>query len=120
MVLVEFARNDYDWAFQQLSNAFLLDSYFLCLRVEPDICKERILKRVANPSSEDDFYVSEHIFSTYYSEDDARSVEQILPGMYGIDKQRVKVIDNNGSLPDSIAQIYQFVDMMCGFESRDS
>ncbi len=49
-------------------------------------------------------------------EDDGRFIPQILANDHGIEAQRVKVIDNNGSLSDSIAQVYQFVDTMCGLE----
>ncbi len=121
LIVIEFSRNDYRRAFRQFSDAFLHDTYFLYLDVETDICKRRIQKRIANRSSEDDFYVSEYIFSTYYNEDDGRSIPQILARDHGIDEQRVIVIDNNGSLSDSIAQVYQFVDTMCGLEPlRDS
>ena len=80
------------------------------------ICKSRIQERIANRSSDDDFYVSDYIFGTYYNENDGRSIPHILENDYGIDNERVKVIDNKGSLLNSIAQINQFVDTMCGFE----
>jgi len=115
--LIEFARNDYRWAFQQFSVTFLQEAYFIYLDVERDIRRKRINERVANPNSEDDFFVSEYIFDTYYGVDDGRAIPQILTGIYGLEKQKVKSIDNNGSLADSIVLINQFVDMMCGFAS---
>jgi adenylate kinase family enzyme len=117
MVLIEFARNDYRRAFEQFSATFLDDAYFLYLDVETDVCKSRILKRIANPSSEDDFYVSEFIFSTYYTKNNGRSIPQILASDRDIEEQRVKIIDNNGSLSGSIEEVYQFVDTMCGLEA---
>ena len=66
-------------------------------------------------ATEDDFYVSEDIFKSYYYGDDGQSIRQVLTEVYGIDVQRVLIIDNNGSLEDSITQVYKFVDMMCGF-----
>jgi adenylate kinase family enzyme len=121
IVLIEFARNDYRRAFQQFSVKFLYDAYFLYLDTDLKICKERIIGRIVNPGTEDDFYVSENIFSTYYNEDDGRSIPQILENDHVVGKERVIVIDNNGSLSDSIAQVYQFVDTMCGLEPlRDS
>lgn len=116
IVLIEFARNDYQRAFRQFSDTFLHDSYFLFLDVETDICKRRIQERIANQSSEDDFYVSDYTFSTYYYEDDGWFIPQILANEYGVGEERVKIIDNNGSLSDSIAQVNQFVDMMCGLD----
>jgi adenylate kinase family enzyme len=115
IVLIEFARNDYKRAFQQFSDTFLFDAYFLHLNVDLETCKKRIRERIANPNTQDDFYVSEYIFSTYYNKDDG-SILQILASDHGIDEQRVKIIDNNGTLSDSLAHIKRFVDTMCGLE----
>jgi adenylate kinase family enzyme len=116
IVLIEFARNDYHRAFQQFSNTFLQDAYFLYLDVETDICQRRINERIVNPNSEDDFYVSEYIFTTYYNENNGRSIPQILARDFGMDQLRVKVIDNNGSLLASNDWINHFVDTICGLE----
>jgi adenylate kinase family enzyme len=116
IILIEFSRNDYHKAFHQFSQEFLRGAYFLYLAVDIETCKRRIRERIANPSSEDDFYVSEYIFTTYYNEDNGRSLPQILKRDYGIDKQRVKIIENNGSLQDIVAQINGFVDIICGLE----
>ena len=115
IVLIEFARNDYRWAFQQFSNQFLFDAYFLYLNVDLEICKNRVRERITHKSTDDDFYVSEDIFKSYYYGDDGQSIRQMLTEVYGIDVQRILIIDNNGSLEDSITQVYKFVDMMCGF-----
>jgi adenylate kinase family enzyme len=112
-IVIEFSRNDYQRAFQQFSDTFLQDAHFLYLDVEIENCKRRILERIANPSSEDDFFVSDYIFSTYYNKDNGRSIPQILARDYGIEKQRVEIIDNNGLLSDSIARINKFVDTIC-------
>jgi len=121
LLLIEFSRNDYQKAFHQFSYEFLQDAYFLYLDAEISTCKRRILERIANPSSEDDFFVSEYIFDAYYNEDDGRSISQILAGDYGIEKQRVEVIENNGLLLDSIALINNFIDTICELENlRDS
>lgn len=116
IVLIEFARNDYRRAFEQFSATFLDDTYFLYLDVETDSCKRRVQERIANPSSEDDFYVSEFIFDTYYTKNNGRSIQHILASARDIEEQRVKIIDNNGSLSDSFAQIKRFVETMCGLE----
>ena len=117
MILIEFARNDYLRAFQQFSDTFLQDAHFLHLDVETETCKSRIRERTANPSTKDDFFVSEYIFNTYYYKDDGQEIPQILERNYRIDKQKVARIDNNGSLLDSVAQINQFVDTICGLET---
>jgi thymidylate kinase len=117
IILIEFARNDYQKAFQQFSQEFLQDAYFLYLDAEIETCQGRIRERIANPSTEDDFFVSDYIFRAYYDRDNGQDIPQILEGDYGIDKQRVAVIDNNSSLQASTAQINQFVDRICGLES---
>jgi len=118
IVLIEFARNDYKWAFQQLSGMFLLDAYFLYLNVDLEICKNRVRERIAHQSTDDDFYVSEDIFKSYYYKDDGQSIGQVLTEIYDIDVRRVINIDNNGPLSKSIEKVYKFVDTMCGFETK--
>jgi adenylate kinase family enzyme len=116
LIVIEFARNDYLKAFQQFSHEFLQGAYFLCLEVDRETCKRRIRERIANPSSEDDFFVSEYIFNAYYDKDNGQDIPQILEREYGIDKQRVKVIDNRSSLLDSTVWINQFVGNICKLE----
>jgi adenylate kinase family enzyme len=116
IVLIEFARNDYQRAFRQFSETFLQEAYFLHLDVDLEICKKRIRERIAHPSTQDDFYVSEYIFNSYYNEDDGRNIPQILANNHGVEMERVKIIDNNGSLSDSIALVKQFIDAMCSSE----
>ncbi len=118
LIVIEFARNDYQKAFRQFSSAFLQDAYFLYLDVDIEICKRRIRQRIAHPSTEDDFYVSEYIFSAYYNKDNGQSISYILERSYGIDMQRVAVIDNNRSLQASTAQINRFVDTIIKLEAH--
>jgi hypothetical protein len=117
IILIEFARNDYQKAFQQFSKQFLQDAYFLYLSVDLETCKRRIHERISNPISEDDFFVSEYIFSAYYNKDNGQYLPQILERDYGVDKQKVKIIDNNCSLQDSTTWIHQFVNTVCDLES---
>ena len=117
VVLIEFARNDYKWAFQQFSDQFLFDAYFLYLQVDLEICKHRIRERITHPSTDDDFFVSDHIFNAYYNKDDDQSIQQVLTEDFGINIQRVMIIENNGSLSAMLNRVYKFVDIMCGFET---
>ncbi len=111
IVLIEFSRNDYEKAFQQFSQEFLQDAYFLYLSVDLEICKGRICARIAQPTTVDDHYVSEYIFEAYYSEDDGQAIPQILKRDFGIDKQRVKIIDNNCLLEVASKEINSFIDL---------
>jgi thymidylate kinase len=121
IVLIEFSRNDYQRAFQQFSDKFLQDAYFLYLGVDLETCKRRIRERTENPNTTDDFYVSEYIFNTYYNKDDGQDIPQILAKYYAIDKRRIKVIENNGSLDEVVDEIYEFIDRIGELENlRDS
>lgn len=117
IVLIEFSRNDYEKAFRQFSQVFLQDAYFLYLHVDLETCKRRIQERIAHPDTEDDFFVSEYIFESYYSGDNGRFLPQILERIYRIDNQRVMVIDNSGSQEVSFALINRFVDTIIEFDA---
>jgi len=110
LLLIEFARNDYQKAFHQFSDEFLQDAYFLYLNADLEICKQRIRGRITDPTTVDDYYVSEYIFNAYYNEDNGQYIPQILEENYEIDKQRVMVIDNSGSEKNSATLINQFAD----------
>jgi adenylate kinase family enzyme len=118
LILIEFSRNEYQRAFLQFSPAFLQDAYFLYLDVDIETCKGRIRERVAHPSTEDDFFVSEYIFRAYYNKDNGQSISSILERSFGIDKQRVAVIENNRSLQVSTSKIEQFVETIFELEAH--
>ncbi len=109
MILIEFARNDYHQAFRQFNDSFLRDAYLLYLDTEIDICERRILDRVAHPATGDDYFVSDYIFETFYS-DNKSILWSDLMAEFEFDRQQVKVVDNNGSLQDVIPKINDFVD----------
>jgi adenylate kinase family enzyme len=109
IILVEFARNDYLRAFQQFSATFLQGAYFLYLDAEIEICKQRIRNRVNNPIFDDDYYISEYIFETYYRKDNGRGLPDFLERGYHIG-ERVSIIDNNGSLKTASKKIAPIID----------
>jgi adenylate kinase family enzyme len=119
VILIEFARNDYRRAFRLFSDAFLQDAYFLYLDTEIETCKKRIRNRINSPSYNDDYYVSEYIFDTYYNNDDGKCLSQILINEYGIDKQHERGIDNNSSLEEALRKITPFIDMIFDPQSAD-
>lgn len=117
IILIEFSRNNYRKAFRQFSHEFLHDAYFLYLDVDTKTCKKRIRERIANPGTDDDFFVSEYIFRTYYNKDNGRHIPRFLKRNYKIDKQRVIIIDNNGPLESSATRINWFITTICSLES---
>ena len=109
MILIEFARNDYHWALHQFSDTFVRDAYLLYLDAEIDICKQRILDRIADPATGDDYFVSDYIFEVYYR-DNKPIMWPALIAEFEFNQQKVKVINNNGPLQDVVPQISDFVD----------
>ena len=119
VILIEFARNDYRRAFKLFSGAFLQDAYFLYLDTKIEMCKKRIRNRIDSPSYDDDYYVSEYIFDTYYHNDDGKYLSQTLISDYGIDEQHVRRIDNKSSLEEALRKVTPFVDMIIDLKSAD-
>src|SRR5258706_3177303 len=111
LILVEFARPDYQHAFRQFSKKFLRDqdTYFLYLDTKLDTCKQRILDRTKKPIFEDDYHVSEEIFKQYYHQDDGQDLPDILERAYQIDRRHVRIINNNDSLEAASTEINAFV-----------
>jgi adenylate kinase family enzyme len=88
IILIEFARNDYQKALDIFSREFLQDASFLCLDVDVEMCKQRVQERINKPGAiktSDDFFVSDHIFDTYYKKGvyGCPSVNEILINILG-------------------------------------
>jgi len=110
LILIEFARDDYSHALQQFSPGFLWGAYFLFLDASIEMCKVRIRERIAHPQTPDDHEVSDYIFDSYYDKDSAHALSANVIADHGIEQQRVKVLDNNGSFDDIRGEIESFVD----------
>lgn len=97
VIIIEFARQDYAEAFKQFSPSFLKDSYFLFIEADVATCLERVKERTINPSTEDDFFVSDLIITKYY---DKQIIPTVIKAKNGdsIDKNRVETIKSQGSL----------------------
>jgi adenylate kinase family enzyme len=112
IILIEFARNDYQKAFQQFNQDFLQNAYFLYLAVDIGTCKKRIHERIVHPTTPDDHFVSEYIFSAYYNKDNGQDIPHMLEEDYGVGMQRVMVIDNKGLLEEAAPKIHLFSDFV--------
>ncbi len=110
LIVIEFARDDYSHALQQFSPEFLRGAYFLFLDASIEICKARVGERVAHPQTPDDHEVSDYIFDSYYDKDSAHVLSANVIADRGIEQQRVKVLDNNGSYDDIRGEIESFID----------
>jgi hypothetical protein len=112
LALIEFARHDYQHAFQQFRPDFFQNAYFLYLHVDIKIGKQRIHDRTNLPSeerTEDDYYVPDDIFETYYNQKEEDNSLAFLAHRYELDEQRIKIIQNNADLEDVMREIVAFV-----------
>ncbi len=118
LILIEFARDDYEKALSLFNPEFLRDAYFLFLNADMDTCIERIHKRSAHPTTMDDHFVSNEILKCYYYRDNRPYVPFNLAVDYGLDVERIQVIDNVGSYQSFNNQVGRFVEFILRQESR--
>lgn len=97
LIIIEFARDDYDWAFQQFSQDFLQGAYFILIDTDLETCKRRIHERVNHYVTPDDHFVSDFALDTHY-------FKQNLPKDRLL-KKRFKVIKNEESWQDFTRKI---------------
>jgi thymidylate kinase len=110
-MVIEFARNDYQRAFQKLTGSFLADSYFLYLDTDIKTCRQRIRERSEKKSeekTEDDYFVSESIFETYYQYEEGKPPIDVLDNLK---RQGYKTmyIENTQDLASLLQKIDKFV-----------
>lgn len=101
LLLIEFARADYEQAFRQMDFNILKDAYFLFIDANVDTCVQRVHERVKNQQTADDYYVSDKILRSYFN-------EQLMPDTIGT--SRVTFIKNRGSLCELAKKVHDFVD----------
>lgn len=100
LIIIEFARSNYDDAFRQFSPGFLQDAHFLLIDADFDTCKERIEKRVAS-SEPDNHNVSDFAMDTYYKNQHPPTDTTITP--------RLTILTNNGEWDDFTKELKPFI-----------
>jgi len=109
LILIEFAREDYNKALKQFTSEFLDDAYFIFINTDIPTCISRINERVAHPSTLDDHFVSTYIFDAYYQKDTKQYSASSLENISGVDTQRIMVIDNRDSLRELFEKVHRSV-----------
>ena len=93
LLIIEFARENYDDTFKMLSQDILQDAYFLLIDAKFDTCRDRIKERTQivslDPDNHDNHNVSDYAMNTYFN-------EQYLPQNLVI-FSLLKKLENNGS-----------------------
>ena len=108
LIIIEFARQDYNQAFNLFSDSFLRDSYFLFLSADLPICVQRVKDRVTDPPTPDNHFVSEHILTSYYGNQVIPTIIKTQKGM-SVDKDRIKLIVNRGDLQEFYHKVENFI-----------
>ena len=121
LVLIEFARDDYIYAFDLFDFDFLQDAFILFLDAHKDICKKRVSDRVLNPKTTDDHFVPKHILKAYNNKNKANKhlFLSSLNSDYNIDNERIKVIKNNSKEEDIHEELNLFIDFIFEQTSGD-
>lgn len=106
LLIIEFSRDDYCKALSFFPSYLLEDAFFLFIDAAIPTCIQRIKERVTKlpaERTEDDNYVSEFIFETYYNRDHRRYLELVASQMreqFGIRRENIHVINNGADVPE--------------------
>jgi hypothetical protein len=106
LLIIEFSRVDYCKALEFFATHLLKDTYILFIDSDIPTCIQRIKERVAKVSeerTEDDPYVSEYIFETYYKQDHRDYLNSIairLQVQFGLPKENIHVIHNGPTVSE--------------------
>ena len=114
-IIIEFARCDYRNTLEPFGKDFLQDAYFLFFEAEIETCVQRIQDRVHKPiKTLDDHFASEFVFECYWErhKDYIPSAVSMLKTTYGVDEQKIRIIDNNAarSFQDLQKEMKDFVE----------
>jgi hypothetical protein len=110
LFLVEFARNnynDYRSIWQAFSPEILESAYCLYLRADIDTCMERVRRRASRKLYKDDTNVPTAIMTGYYREERYDDLEKYFS------KSRLKILNTEGDLADTLRQARNFTLACC-------
>lgn len=114
IVLIEFARENYQSAFRAFSTDFLRDASFLFLDVDIKTCRKRVSQRVhklKDEKNEHDCFVPRGVFTRYTSNEDIRKYfRDTFRGEYQISEKGLKIITNDDIVQEALPEINDFVD----------
>ena len=99
IIFVEFARDAYEKVFQRFSPALLKDAYILFVEAALNVCIKRVYERAVELHGPDHHFLSDKIMMTYYKEDHWFYMNNFFEEQFGIKRQHLKTIYNDGSLP---------------------
>lgn len=115
VIVLEFARSDYEAALKRFSREFLKDAYFLFIDTGVETCIQRIHHRVAHSSTPDDYFVSEKILRCYYGR---QNFPRNLTSQMGTGAGHIWRINNKGSKQDFDQEVNRFVEFVFKHEQQ--
>lgn len=118
LIIIEFARDDYRKALDQLSSQFIQNAYFLYIDADADICVNRIRRRIAHPVTIDDHDVSDTIVKGYYGRDNRAFMVSGIKPEYKVPPERLWIIDNMESQKDFERKIDRVTEKLLRLKTR--
>lgn len=97
ILVIEFARSDYQESLRLLGKEFIQDAYFLFIDADVDTCWQRILERVINRDTINDHFVPLNILETYRDQGNSEYSERTLSFLredYGVDDRHCLIVYN--------------------------
>ena len=113
LIIIEFARCDYQHALDQLGGEFIKDAYFLLLETDIEACVQRIHGRVQHPYTLDDHFVSDRVLECYNQLNYVETNISLLKTAFEIDDARIRVIDNSKNC--NVRDFYDRVNAFVGY-----
>jgi energy-coupling factor transporter ATP-binding protein EcfA2 len=112
LIIIDFARWDYSSSLVLLGKDLLQPAYFLFLKADLEICVQRVEQRARNPLSIDDHFVPPSVFECFRQRGEGiiDSTVSVLKTMYGVEEQRIKVIENNAEPQNLYNELEKLVD----------
>ena len=112
LMIIDFARWDYSSSLALFGKDLLQPAYFLFLKADLETCVQRVQQRARNPLSIDDHFVPPSVFDCFcqHGESYIDSTVSILKTMYGVEGQRIKVIENNAEPQNLYNELEKLVD----------
>ena len=122
LIIIEFARDDYGRALELFRRSFLKDAYFLFINSDINSCIQRVINRVASPTTVDDHFVSEDIIRSYYKRQripfKLERFDTSNAPKFEVITSRMRIINNRGSQQDFAKKINRLIDSIIKQEER--
>ena len=112
LMIIDFARCDYSSSLALLGKDLLQPAYFLFLKVDLGTCEQRVQQRILNPLTIDDHFVPPSVFECFrqHDKDYIDSTVSVLKTMYGVEEQKIKVIENDAEPQNLYNELEKLVD----------